>query len=125
VQVRGVQSSASNLHARIPGTPMSRRWMVDLPHDVYEVMDANDNVLYVGISMNTARRILQHRSKPWWPKAGCVRISKYPNLLIAKHVEGLRINEIDPPWNSQKERHAASQHLNESLTPIHESAVSF
>lgn len=87
---------------------MSRRWMQELPHDVYEILDHAEQVIYVGISMNTERRLLQHRSKPWFPLASEARIASYPSMTVAKHVEGRRISEHNPTWNSQKERRAAS-----------------
>ncbi|AHB31668.1 endonuclease [Arthrobacter phage vB_ArS-ArV2] len=88
---------------------MSRGWQRSLPHDVYEIMNAAGQVLYVGLSMNTERRLLQHRSKPWFAKAVDVRIATYPDLDTAKRAEGLRISEVNPPHNAQREIWAAAR----------------
>lgn len=37
------------------------------PHDLYRFYDADDRLLYIGISLNAAQRASQHKAeKPWW-----------------------------------------------------------
>jgi hypothetical protein len=92
---------------------VSRRWQRTLPHDVYEITDSQGRALYVGMSMNTERRLLQHRSKPWFTTAAMVRISTFVDQISAKHAEGRRISELNPLHNLQREHWAAAQAQNQ------------
>ena len=95
-----------------------RKWMRTLPHDVYTIKNADGQALYVGLSVNTVRRLLQHRQKPWYSQAGCVEVETFKDWAEAKQAEGLRIRELDPPHNNQREAWSAAQGAATQPKPI-------
>ena len=90
--------------------------MRTLPHDVYTIKDLEGRALYVGLSMNTERRLLQHRPKPWFKQAAIVDIQTFTDWAQAKQAEGLAIRYLNPAHNSQREDWSAAQ--GEASAPI-------
>lgn len=59
------------------------------PHDLYRFYDALDRLLYIGISLNAATRMSQHKTeKPWW---GDVRRVQVTPLGVITRSEAERI----------------------------------
>ena len=77
------------------------------PHDVYTLKDDAGQAIYVGLSVNTERRLLQHRQKPWFSEARRVEVQTFADWAQAKQAEGLAIRELAPAYNSQQEAWAA------------------
>jgi len=82
-----------------------RKRVWSLPHDVYRVMDAAGNLLYVGCSVNAFKRIQQHKAEhqPWFPDAASVDIEQYADFTSGRLVEALVIAEEKPIWNRAQE----------------------
>jgi predicted GIY-YIG superfamily endonuclease len=70
------------------------------PHDVYIHLDADDAVLYVGISLTLANRTSSHRANSgWWQLVSTIRIEHLPNREAALARESELIAELRPPNN--------------------------
>lgn len=48
-----------------------------MSESLYRFFDADGTELYVGISSNVARRLLQHQGKPWWESVASVTVEHY------------------------------------------------
>lgn len=79
------------------------------PHDVYVITSADGAALYVGMSVNTERRLLQHRTKHWFPAASTATVMTYPDWDTAKRAEGQAIRTHHPKHNDQRENWAAAR----------------
>lgn len=70
------------------------------PHDVYTHLDANDVVLYVGISLTLAERTGYHRANAgWWGQVATIRVEHLPNRAAALAREAELIVELCPLHN--------------------------
>lgn len=75
-----------------------------LPTDVYRVFDANNRLLYIGVSVNVFDRMNKHRSyAEWWPVASHGRVIRYRNRRIARHIEAVAIETEAPIYNCTRE----------------------
>jgi len=55
---------------------------------VYELFDADENLLYVGVSENLRRRLVGHRStSPWFPRVTRARVRRFPTRAEAEAEE--------------------------------------
>jgi predicted GIY-YIG superfamily endonuclease len=86
------------------------------PHMVYELYDCKGDPLYVGCTLDLARRLTQHAVKSWWRDVAEVHSRIYPDRDAALAVELRLIRELQPAWNfvgteraseSARDRHAA------------------
>lgn len=66
---------------------------------VYEMVDLDGNVLYVGRTTNVHQRIMGHKSKPWWPAVAHYRVTPCATRLESFHLERHLIGEHRPPHN--------------------------
>lgn len=86
------------------------------PTAVYRWYDADDQMLYVGVSNNPAARADQHsREKPWWSQvARCevVWFSSRPEALVAERAaiqtEMPTLNYVGTPRQSEAQRRQGS-----------------
>lgn len=70
------------------------------PHDVYVHLDADDVVLYVGISLTLAERSGYHRANSgWWGQVATIRVEHLPNRAAALAREAELIAELKPMHN--------------------------
>ena len=73
------------------------------PCDLYRWFDKDDNLLYVGISINAYNRAKQHRDQAdWWDDAAKMTIEKFENRLLASDAEVLAIQNENPKHNKQR-----------------------
>jgi len=78
---------------------------------VYRIYDANDVLLYVGITNNLTIRWSEHGSKPWWrTEAHRYDVRWYPSRDVAKALEKQAIISECPKYNEV--------HRNPSLPPL-------
>ncbi|MET0716387.1 MAG: GIY-YIG nuclease family protein [Mycetocola sp.] len=73
---------------------------------VYEVIDRNGRVVYVGITGDFSQRWNSHLQSSWWAKSIdilCVILSGYRSRFDARMVEALLIDEHQPPCNTKPE----------------------
>lgn len=80
---------------------------------VYVLVDAADQALYVGSSRDVARRVREHRNKPWWSLVADVEVYAQPDWELAKFVERGLIRRLSPEFNRQSVD--TSQHLRNLL----------
>lgn len=67
---------------------------------VYEWFDADDRLLYVGISEHVARRAGEHEQvKQWWADVARSRVTHYSTRAEAQEVERVLIRHLKPLYN--------------------------
>lgn len=75
---------------------ISHSWWDEKPTDVYWVYDAEDRLLYVGMSYQLEQRLLSHhKNKDWWPRAARIETETFPNRPLARE------REWDAIWNDK------------------------
>jgi predicted GIY-YIG superfamily endonuclease len=83
--------------------------MIDLSDsgscDLYRFFDADETLLYVGISLNAAKRASQHRKdKPWWPDVATMTVERHDTREAALEAEAEAIRSERPLHNVQHNR---------------------
>jgi predicted GIY-YIG superfamily endonuclease len=69
---------------------------------LYRPYDADDNFLYVGITVNPAARFAQHAAdKPWWPQVARREVEWYGSRRSALAAEEAAIKRHSPGANRQ------------------------
>ena len=73
------------------------------PHFVYRVYDANDELLYVGVTVNVKQRMRLHKSNrvAWYGRMATVDTKEYPDKPSARLAEAKAINAEHPEFNVQ------------------------
>jgi len=70
------------------------------PTDLYRYYDADDNLLYVGISFSAVMRASQHRSdKGWWRRVDRMTVEHLPDRATAERLEMEAIKNESPIHN--------------------------
>jgi hypothetical protein len=83
-------NAPSTLRSRIFGRPTA----------VYRIFDADERLLYVGITCNLKARLSNHHAcKPWWPDARSAAIEWCADRRIALHQEACAIPGENPRYN--------------------------
>jgi hypothetical protein len=68
--------------------------------NVYIAYDADDKVLYVGVTKRQITRIDEHRERSaWWPLVRRLEIEHYPTPADAAMRESELIRTLQPPFN--------------------------
>ncbi len=71
-----------------------------LPHAVYQLFGADDELLYIGMTKNPKARFATHKySKDWWPLVVRHEIEWYPTYREARVVETRLLRQHRPPRN--------------------------
>ncbi|MFM0608691.1 hypothetical protein PQR05_29595 [Paraburkholderia sediminicola] len=74
--------------------------MHDKPTALYRHFDAEDKLLYVGISLSAANRLAQHmQGSEWAGQIAKVTVTPFPNRSEAKTAETYAIQNEMPLWN--------------------------
>jgi hypothetical protein len=74
--------------------------MIIRPAAVYRLFDADDRLLYVGVTENVKARFSHHASsKPWWPDVARHTVEWMDNRDDAEAAEKLAISTEMPVWN--------------------------
>ena len=68
---------------------------------VYVLVDAADQPIYVGVTGDPARRVREHRAKPWWVHVSDVEIYPQVDRQMALFVERDLIRQWSPEFNRQ------------------------
>lgn len=77
---------------------------------LYRHFDAAGRLLYVGISNNALRRLLQHREKAhWFTLISRVDIQWLPSRRLALDAEAIAIIDEHPAWNKTSPKRVATQ----------------
>ena len=73
---------------------------------LYRVFDADDQLLYVGISRNPNGRFANHATrKPWWRETvASIEITWLATRALAHEAEALAIRDEDPIYNISRPR---------------------
>lgn len=67
---------------------------------LYRFFDADDDLMYVGISATPWERWRQHRGeKPWWHEIANITIERFPNRDAALEAERAAIRSESPLYN--------------------------
>lgn len=75
----------------------------EAPTVLYRLFDANDVLLYVGISGNLKARFASHAStKSWWPRVARRTIVIYPTRASGQEAERVAISAENPLHNVQR-----------------------
>lgn len=74
--------------------------MSDGRTELYRHFDAEGNLLYVGISLSTAKRLGEHRNKAaWFRKVKTITIEHYPSRKAALDAERKAVQTEHPQHN--------------------------
>jgi hypothetical protein len=80
--------------------------------DLYRLYDAEDQLLYVGISWSALGRMSQHKAeKPWFGDVARIEIVITESRAEAEHLERLAIRNERPLYNKQHNTDALSEHF--------------
>lgn len=71
---------------------------------VYRIYGINEELLYVGISMNLLGRMAKHRRREWWPLARYMETEWFPDRESAKDAERSAIHHENPVYNVVRPR---------------------
>lgn len=83
-----------------PPRPVHATDRYDGPTVLYRLFDADDRLLYIGITCNTAQRWESHRgSKPWWHLVARKELTAYPDRSAALTAERAAIRAEAPLHN--------------------------
>jgi hypothetical protein len=70
------------------------------PTDLYRAYDADNKLLYVGISLSAFDRLIEHkRHSGWASKMVTMTVERFPTREIAAWEEIRAIQEEHPLWN--------------------------
>lgn len=68
--------------------------------ELYRHFDKAGNLLYVGISLSTAKRMGEHRNKSaWWGKVVSISIERFPTRAAALKAERQAVQTEHPRHN--------------------------
>lgn len=84
---------------RKPPPPLEIR---QIPHALYRLYGDAGDLLYIGISLNAAARVAQHRLvQSWWNEVSEVRLESYLDRDAALRAEAQAIKVEHPRYNVQ------------------------
>lgn len=70
------------------------------PTSLYRLFDADGQLLYIGIALDTVRRLDEHANdKPWWGEVATVTLEHYPGRVEAQEAERAAIQDEHPAYN--------------------------
>lgn len=69
------------------------------PHFVYRLYDADDALLYVGMTYDPRNRRQGHKRKEWWPEVARFRLTVYSDKATALRAESQAIRAEHPVHN--------------------------
>lgn len=86
---------------------MSRYYsdMVNMRTCVYRFFNADNELMYVGISMNFNSRLNKHRQRDWWPLVTRIEIEWHQGRESAKAAERAAIADEKPIYNRARPPH--------------------
>lgn len=70
---------------------------------MYRIYDGDDQLLYIGITVDIKTRLNHHRKKPWWQEVARIDVDDaYLDRASALEAETLAIGTENPTWNVRK-----------------------
>ena len=102
IRDRNRQTEEERLEAEIAISIRKQEERDNRPHYVYRYFDAQDRLLYVGVTINLKQRDAAHRHNSAW-RVDAVRreVEEYPNRETAYKCEAIAIREESPLHNRQ------------------------
>lgn len=80
--------------AEVPAVPQLFKWTL------YRMYDADDQLLYIGISGRGPRRFTEHRgAKAWWIRVATIKVEHYASEEAARTAEAQAIWAEEPLHN--------------------------
>jgi transcriptional regulator with XRE-family HTH domain len=74
--------------------------LVDVPTTLYRLYNEAGTLLYVGITNDSTRRLVQHADgQPWWDEVASVTFASHPDRTAAEAAERLAIRTQAPLYN--------------------------
>lgn len=71
-----------------------------LPHALYRMYNAEDDLLYVGLTWSPSARFPQHRDdKPWWIEVATIRLESFATRAEVDAAEAVAIQAEGPRYN--------------------------
>lgn len=100
-----------------PPRPAHATDRYDGPTELYRLYDADDQLLYIGITCNKAARWDRHRSRsPWWKLVARKDLTSYPDRSAALTAEREAILAENPIHNIVGHPQRLSRHVRVALT---------
>lgn len=76
---------------------------ITLPFTLYRLYDKNEELLYIGKTINISMRISQHRySKSWWEEVRSIGLTHFDSISELSRAERIAIKSEDPLYNRVK-----------------------
>jgi predicted GIY-YIG superfamily endonuclease len=73
------------------------------PHHMYRLFDADQRLLYVGVTRDLCRRLREHRkAAPWWADVASATTEVYPNWFAVRQAERATIADENPKHNRDR-----------------------
>jgi hypothetical protein len=66
---------------------------------LYRMFDAENHLLYVGVSCRGARRFDEHNAKSWWPAVSAITVQHFPDRNSALDAEAAALVTESPLHN--------------------------
>lgn len=83
-------------------TPVRRPWTYERrPCMVYAFYDERDDPVYVGVTLNIAKRLASHMAGPFWSEVHRIETWRFLNTYDAHEEERRLIAHLGPRWNIQ------------------------
>jgi hypothetical protein len=83
-----------------PGPPQPK---LEKPTTLYRYYDAQQRLLYVGITCRGAKRAAEHaKTQPWWPRQVWMRSEHFDTWAEAEEAERVAIKAEKPECNEQR-----------------------
>lgn len=108
---RAAVASANDLRSGHTTTCGCRRFerLLDLEHVLYRLYDADDVLLYVGMTNEWDRRESEHaRFQPWWGEVVRFTHEPYPNRVDAEAAEKVAVRTEHPVFNKVRYHEAVA-----------------
>jgi predicted GIY-YIG superfamily endonuclease len=71
------------------------------PTALYRLYDSEDRLLYVGVTIDTKRRLDEHRrGKSWWPQVTRKTIEWFDTRTLAQEAEDVAIRDEKPTFDA-------------------------
>lgn len=94
---------------------------------LYRCFDANENLLYIGISKSISSRLNNHLAKNWGLEIKTITVDRFRNLEKARKAEKRLIMEENPKYNfmysTSENKNRIKKIRDEELKNAHEEIV--
>lgn len=96
-----VQNEVALITPEKPRKPRKYKRVLDGETCLYKHWNANDELLYIGISLSAVRRLKSHLHRSeWFNQIATVTIQRLPTRRVALKEEARQIKICRPPYNT-------------------------